>query len=47
MGKLIPEYLDPRAYTIVQGGVTETTALLSKSFMLPHKIHGDTNISFS
>jgi hypothetical protein len=31
--RFIPEYLDPRSYSVVEGGVEETTTLLSKSFL--------------
>ncbi|MCZ7536594.1 MAG: aldehyde dehydrogenase family protein [Acidimicrobiia bacterium] len=32
LGRLIPEYLDPEAIAVVEGGVTETTALLDERF---------------
>lgn len=30
LARLLPQYLDPDAYTVVEGGVTETTALLDE-----------------
>jgi aldehyde dehydrogenase (NAD+) len=32
MASLVPEYLDPRAVAVVEGGVTETTELLAERF---------------
>ncbi len=32
LGRLIPEYLDPEAIAVVEGGVAETTALLEERF---------------
>ncbi|KAI8991720.1 Aldehyde/histidinol dehydrogenase, partial [Mycotypha africana] len=32
IAKVIPQYLDKRAYSVVQGGVEETTALLNEQF---------------
>ncbi|MDS1270271.1 aldehyde dehydrogenase family protein [Lipingzhangella sp. LS1_29] len=32
LAKLLPRYLDPQAITVVEGGVTETTALLEQRF---------------
>lgn len=32
LGRLLPEYLDPRAVAVVEGGVEETTALLEQRF---------------
>src|SRR6478752_7407044 len=32
MARLIPEYLDPRAVAVVEGGVEETTALLAQRY---------------
>lgn len=30
MGRLLPQYLDKRAYTVVNGAIPETTVLLGK-----------------
>ncbi|KAI9486215.1 MAG: Aldehyde/histidinol dehydrogenase [Benjaminiella poitrasii] len=32
VGRVLPGYLDPQAYSVVQGGVEETTALLTERF---------------
>ncbi|KAI7906293.1 Aldehyde/histidinol dehydrogenase [Cokeromyces recurvatus] len=32
IANVLPEYLDPHSYSVVQGGVEETTALLSEQF---------------
>ena len=32
LGRLVPEYLDPSAVTLVEGGVSETTELLAERF---------------
>ena len=32
IGELIPRYLDPKAYAVVQGSIEETTKLLEKPY---------------